>query len=239
MDSSWGSNTTLVAPAEELVSPDRTAASGYSFFNGTSAATAQVSASAALVRAEHPDLTAGQVVNRLIKTAKPLTDAKGNAPKLPDEKFGYGVVRPFRAVTYDVPAGPESGPLEQPETEASESAAPATSSSSDDGTGWMFMFGPPIVLFTVVFLLLVVLAVLLIVLWSRSGKKKAARQAPVGAGWGAPAPPQAGPPPGPYGAPYGQAPPLYQGVPQPGPGQFGQVQPPPANGPVPPPPQGR
>ncbi|OEV07192.1 S8 family serine peptidase, partial [Streptomyces nanshensis] len=163
-NSSWGSNTTLVAPGEKNVTPDKKYESGYGYTEGTSDSAAYVSAAAALVLEKHPDLTAGQVINRLIKSAKPLTDAKGNAPKLPDEKFGYGAVRPFRAVTYDYPSGPKAGPLAPPE-KSSDSAAgaggsnPGASSSDDDSSGWMFALGPPIVLFGLIFLVLVGIAV--------------------------------------------------------------------------------
>ncbi|SCK33058.1 Subtilase family protein [Streptomyces sp. WMMB 322] len=175
--SAWGSNTTLVAPAEDIVSANRRHQSGYGIGSGTSDATAYVSAAAALVREKHPDLTAGQVINRLIKSAKPLADAKGNTPKLPDEKFGYGVVRPFRAVTYDYAAGPKAGPLAQAE-KSSGSAAGDTSPGSDSGSsssgdsgGWMFVLGPPIVLFGLIFVVLVGVAVLVVVLVKRKDRR--------------------------------------------------------------------
>ncbi|WP_141747749.1 type VII secretion-associated serine protease mycosin, partial [Streptomyces nanshensis] len=161
--SSWGSNTTLVAPATKNVGADTTSASGYAMTSGTSDATAYVSASAALVRAKHPDLSAGQVINRLIKTAKVPGPEEARNPKLPDEKFGYGVVRPFRAVTYDIPAGSKAGPLAKPEkssdSAAGEASSSSGSSSDDDSSGWMFALGPPIVLFGLIFLVLVGIAV--------------------------------------------------------------------------------
>ncbi|QPP06250.1 S8 family serine peptidase [Streptomyces bathyalis] len=173
--SSWGSNTTLVAPAEKNLSASPKYKSGYAIGDGTSDAAAYVSAAAALVREKHPDLTAGQVINRLIKSAKPLTDAKGNAPKLPDEKFGYGVVRPFRAVTSDYAAGPKAGPLAQPE-KSSDSAAGSTSSdsgssSSDDSSGWMYVLGPPIVLFGLILVVLIGVAVVIVVLVKRKDSR--------------------------------------------------------------------
>ncbi|NLU69681.1 S8 family serine peptidase [Streptomyces sp. HNM0574] len=232
--SSYG-DTVLTAPAEDLVSPDRTAESGYSWFTGTSAAAAQVSGAAALVRAEHPDLSAGQVINRLVKTAKPpvYEDGKkaGKEAELPDKEFGYGVVRPFRAVTYDIPAGPEAGPLEQPKPEPSASAGPAASggSTDDDGMDWLFLFGPPIVTLGIYFLiLLVVVALLIVVLVGRSRNK---RRATLGQGPGGPQPY-----PGPQGAWPGQPAPGQPGF---GPGQFGGAAPQqggPYGAPVPPPP---
>ena len=168
-NSSWGSNTTLIAPATKNVGADTTSASGYAMTTGTSDATAYVSASAALVREEHPNLTAGQVINRLIKTAKVPGPEEARNPKLPDEKFGYGVVRPYRAVTYDVTAGPKAGPLVQREGKSSDSAAGSPSSgsgssSSDDSGSWMFVLGPPIVLFGLIFLVLITLTLVIVVL---------------------------------------------------------------------------
>lgn len=169
-DSSWGSNTTLIAPATKNVGADTTSASGYAMTSGTSDATAYVSASAALVREKHPDLTAGQVINRLIKTAKVPGPEEARNPKLPDEKFGYGVVRPYRAVTYDIPAGPKAGPLPQPEKSsgaaAGESGA-AGDSSSEDSMQWMFALGPPIVVIGVALVLVVALIVVTVVLVTR------------------------------------------------------------------------
>ncbi len=138
--SSWGPHTELIAPAEDNVVADPTSASGYAMQVGTSNATAFVAAAAALVIAEHPDLTAGQVINRLVKTAK-IPQGESADAQLPDEKFGYGIVRPFRAVTYDIPAGPKAGPLAQPSEEETSSAsgqdnsqaAPDGESSADEG----------------------------------------------------------------------------------------------------------
>ncbi|WP_406480294.1 S8 family serine peptidase [Streptomyces platensis] len=61
---------------------------------GTSDATAYVSAAAALVRSKFPDLTAGQVANRLTKTA--ITPDGKSGISSPDPKYGYGVIRPYR-----------------------------------------------------------------------------------------------------------------------------------------------
>lgn len=125
-NSSWGSSTTLVGPATNNVVTNTNNESGYGLANGTSDAAAYVSASAALVIEAHPDLTAGQVINRLVKTAKVPANEDANS-NLPDEKFGYGIIRPLRAVTHDIPAGPEEGPLAQSSEEET-----STSSGSDD-----------------------------------------------------------------------------------------------------------
>ena len=134
--SSWGSNTTLIAPARNDIIAQPTTASGYAIADGTSDATAYVSASAALVIAAHPDLTAGQVINRLVETAK-IPNGVAADLKLPDPKFGYGIVRPLRAVTYDIPAGPKAGPLAQPtegkSSQPSQASPPADQQSAPEG----------------------------------------------------------------------------------------------------------
>jgi membrane-anchored mycosin MYCP len=66
--------------------------------SGTSFSTAIVSGVAALVRAKYPHLSAHQVINRLIHTAR--APARGV-----DNQVGYGVVDPVAALTWDVPEG--------------------------------------------------------------------------------------------------------------------------------------
>lgn len=70
---------------------------------GTSFSTAIVSGVAALVRAKFPQLSAYQIINRLIHTARP--PARGV-----DNQIGYGVVDPVAALTWDVPDGPVTPP---------------------------------------------------------------------------------------------------------------------------------
>ena len=79
---------------------------------GTSFSAAIVSGVAALVRAKYPQLSAHQIINRLIRTAR----APGRGV---DNQIGYGVVDPVAALTWDVPDGSvlpkESGsPLKVP-----------------------------------------------------------------------------------------------------------------------------
>ncbi|WP_162873005.1 S8 family serine peptidase [Austwickia chelonae] len=73
---------------------------------GTSAATAVVSGVVAAVRSKYPELSAGQVIRRVLATAK----RDGSGP-VPDEKCGWGVVDAYAAVTADVPAGGKENPL--------------------------------------------------------------------------------------------------------------------------------
>jgi type VII secretion-associated serine protease mycosin len=71
----------------------------YSVQSGTSYATPFVAATAALIRQYRPDLTAGQVVRRIVATADP---APGGSRS---EAYGGGVVNPYRAVTEAVAVG--------------------------------------------------------------------------------------------------------------------------------------
>jgi len=70
---------------------------------GTSFSAAIVSGVAALVRAKFPQLTAYQVMNRLVHTAH--APARGV-----DNQVGYGVIDPVAALTWDVPEGAAKPP---------------------------------------------------------------------------------------------------------------------------------
>jgi membrane-anchored mycosin MYCP len=67
-------------------------------FWGTSFSAAYVSGVAALVRAKFPELSAHQVINRILQTAH-------NPPRGVDNLVGYGVVDPVAALTFNVPPG--------------------------------------------------------------------------------------------------------------------------------------
>ncbi|MEU7843049.1 type VII secretion-associated serine protease mycosin [Micromonospora sp. NPDC049114] len=90
-----GRATVLTAPATGLVGARP--ADGYWRVQGTSFAAPLVAATAALVRSRFPDMPAGEVVNRLLATARDL------GPTGRDDRFGYGVVDPVAALTADVP----------------------------------------------------------------------------------------------------------------------------------------
>jgi type VII secretion-associated serine protease mycosin len=126
-NSNYGTGVTLTAPGSNIAAADPTEPSGYSNASGTSDAAAFVSATAALVRSKFPNLTAGQVINRLIKSA---TFLNHKVTKVPDEKYGYGIIRPNKALQMDIPAGPEQGPLAQ----ASPSTSTQSGSASDNGS---------------------------------------------------------------------------------------------------------
>lgn len=70
---------------------------------GTSFSAAIVSGVAALVRAKYPNLTAHQVINRLLATAH--APARGV-----DNQVGHGIVDAVAALTYDLPPGEPVGP---------------------------------------------------------------------------------------------------------------------------------
>jgi membrane-anchored mycosin MYCP len=81
----------LVAPGGAVLGATRRA--GHQYLEGTSFATPFVAATAALVRAAYPKLTAAQVTQRLMATATPARGGVGS------QEYGAGVVNPFRAVT--------------------------------------------------------------------------------------------------------------------------------------------
>ena len=96
-----------VGPYVDIVAPggDVTVAwpdGRYSVQSGTSYATPFVAATAALVRDYRPDLTAREVVRRIVATADP---APGGVRS---RAYGSGVVNPYRAVTETV-AGAAAG----------------------------------------------------------------------------------------------------------------------------------
>ncbi len=89
-----GPETVLAAPGAGLVGARP---GGYQRVQGTSFASPLVSAAAALIRSRWPEMSAANVVQRLIATA----DDTG--PPGRDDTFGFGVVDPYGALTADVP----------------------------------------------------------------------------------------------------------------------------------------
>ncbi|MEU8260978.1 type VII secretion-associated serine protease mycosin [Micromonospora sp. NPDC048999] len=90
-----GSETVLTAPATALYGARPPA--GYWRVQGTSFAAPLVAATAALIRARYPQMSAGDVINRMISTARHLGSPGRN------DRFGYGMVDPVAALTTDVP----------------------------------------------------------------------------------------------------------------------------------------
>jgi type VII secretion-associated serine protease mycosin len=125
-----GAQVALSAPGNGLVGARP---SGYWKVQGTSFATPLVAATAALVRSRWPDMTAANVVNRLIHTADDL------GPAGRDPRYGFGLVDPVRALTTKV-ATVRANPLDTAPPSASASASAATSTATTDqrnaaGTG--------------------------------------------------------------------------------------------------------
>ncbi len=97
-----GKETVVTAPATDLVGARP---GGYWQIRGTSFAAPMVSATAALIRSRWPDMPAGEVVNRIIRTAQD----RGEPGR--DDEYGFGMIDPVGALTADVPYA-TSNPLD-------------------------------------------------------------------------------------------------------------------------------
>jgi type VII secretion-associated serine protease mycosin len=135
-DSSYGNQVILSAPAVDVVAPAPRSASSTGFIrgDGTSFSAAIVSGIVALIRSRFPDMDAANVVNRLIRTAKDQ-GAPGRDPQ-----FGFGTVRPYRALTDQVPAV-QANPLGQVQVGATDgSGLPGTGTGAgtpaETGVRW-------------------------------------------------------------------------------------------------------
>jgi subtilisin family serine protease len=95
--STQGITIGVAAPSENLlgVSADGRVVS----WNGTSGAAPIVAGVAALVRSAYPDLDAANVINRIIRTARPVPGVS-----VPDPLYGYGLIDAAAAVRADVAA---------------------------------------------------------------------------------------------------------------------------------------
>jgi type VII secretion-associated serine protease mycosin len=98
--SAKGPEVVVSAPAEDLpmAAPTSVSESGYVLADGTSGATALVSGVAALIRSAFPDISANDVINRLIRTA----EDRGPAGR--DEEYGFGVIDARAALEGEVPS---------------------------------------------------------------------------------------------------------------------------------------
>lgn len=97
----------ISAPSEQLlgVSADGQLVQ----WNGTSGAAPIVAGIAALIRSAHPELDADNVINRIIRTARPAAGATA----VPDARYGFGLIDAAAAVSASVPvvdASPLPGP---------------------------------------------------------------------------------------------------------------------------------
>lgn len=226
--SNKGPEITLAGPGVGIYAVDFKSTSSYHMSNGTSDATAYVSAIAALVRSKYPNLSAGQVINRMIKSAVAPPDKSA----VPNERYGYGIASAKGALAPnpEVDGGPKENPLlsraesrgpggtDAPSSPAAskpagggDSTAVGTSSGSSEG-------GIPVFVLIVVAVLAVVVVGGIIVLVKRS-RGNGDGGGPGGGGGGF-VPPTAPPPYGPGAQHFpSQAQPPYtgqgQGAPQP------------------------
>jgi len=81
----------LVAPGAGVLTTTRV--DGQAYQNGTSYAAPFVAGTAALIRSAWPELTAPQVIQRLLATATPARGGQSGT------EYGAGIVDPYRAVT--------------------------------------------------------------------------------------------------------------------------------------------
>ncbi|QEV01426.1 type VII secretion-associated serine protease mycosin [Streptomyces viridifaciens] len=107
--STSGPEITFVAPGADVYRATAKSSASYGAGDGTSDATAYVSATAALIRSKYPNLSAGQVINRMIKSATP----PANGTVVPNNHYGYGTVSPAKALDPNpaVDNGPKDNPL--------------------------------------------------------------------------------------------------------------------------------
>ncbi|MGC4895192.1 type VII secretion-associated serine protease mycosin [Micromonospora sp. DT31] len=245
--SAQGPEAVIAAPGDEVynIGPDR----GYGWGDGTSDSSAIVAGVAALIRSKYPNLSAPDVINRIIRTAR---DA---GPPGRDPRFGFGRVDPVAALTADVPSVAANPLLGAAPPGAS--APPAAAEDEDfDVTDYGDRGGPTdqqvmVIGIGIAVVLVVLLALVVFLIWNRRRhRRELARASAVpdevldrmdNGGQGAPVQPV--PPHGyaqPGGYPQPGAYPQPGGYPAPGPGAYppaGQGQPtPPGRSPYAPPP---
>ncbi|MFB6440755.1 S8 family serine peptidase [Streptomyces sp. NPDC056411] len=128
--SNYNSSVDLLAPGVDVPVLGGKSDSQYGTTDGTSVATAYVTSAVALLREKFPDLTPGQIANRLVKTAALTPSVKKKHLKLPDDHYGYGYIVPEAALNEDIPAGPAQGPLPMPKGKAP--STPVTAGVKND-----------------------------------------------------------------------------------------------------------
>jgi Subtilase family len=90
----------LAAPGVHMIGFDTTAPSGYGYSAGTSDGAAMVSGILAVLRAHLPTTPSRDLVGRVLYTARQFRGAQGSR----NPALGYGVARPYNALTARVPA---------------------------------------------------------------------------------------------------------------------------------------
>ncbi|GAB7182899.1 S8 family serine peptidase [Kitasatospora sp. Ki12] len=147
-----GPETTLIAPGVGIYRATAKSPTSYGVADGTSDSTAYVSATAALIRSKYPNLSAGQVINRMIKSATPPADGT----VVPNSHYGYGILAPAKALEANpaVDGGSRENPLvkraesrgappaDDPTDEASDVAvAPGADGGGSSGNGMGVVVG--------------------------------------------------------------------------------------------------
>jgi hypothetical protein len=211
--SDTGAQVTLTAPGVNVPNEDNVGQAVTA--DGTSISAAYVSATVALIRAEHPTWTVGQVIRDLIATADP---ASGQTAGQHSDQYGYGIVDPLKALQASAPSE-TSNPLV---TAASSSASAAASAPATGGGGSASASksSSGLVIGIVVAVVVVLLIVVLIVVLSRRNRNRPGGGG--GSGFGGPGGGGGGQYP--QQNPYGQANPYAQQNPQGG-GPYGQQNP--------------
>ncbi|WP_435122748.1 type VII secretion-associated serine protease mycosin [Micromonospora tulbaghiae] len=232
--SAQGPEAVIAAPGDEVynIGPDR----GYGWGDGTSDSSAIVAGVAALIRSKFPRLSAPDVINRIIRTAR------DSGPPGRDPRFGFGRIDPVAALTADVPsvsANPLLGAAPP-----SASAPPAAAEDEDfDVTDYGDRGGPTdqqvmVIGIGIAVAVVVLLALVVFLIWNRRRhRRELARAGSIpdealdrmdGGGQGPPVP-----------AGYPAAPPSGYGPPgsHPSPGAYAHPVTPPHPGAYPSPPQ--
>jgi hypothetical protein len=211
-NSNTGSQVTLAAPGVNVPTEDNFGSAATT--DGTSASTAYVSATVALVRAEHPSWTVGQVIRDLIGTADP---GSGQAAGQHSDQYGYGIVDPLKALRAAAPGETSNPLLAAASSSASAGATGAATAAATGGSGAAASAksSSGLVIGIVVAMVVVLLIIVLIVVLSRRNRNRPGGGGPGAGGGGGQYPQQ-----NPYGQ---QANPYVQQNPQGG-GPYGQPQ---------------
>lgn len=152
--SASGSRVSVAAPATDITADGP--AGKYQTHNGTNCAAALTAAEAALIWSLHPTWTAGQVEQVILDTAS------GNGHRI-DDRVGYGIINPTKAVAAAAPAR-DAAPLGAP-PKLKPSTPPVAVPTGGNSPLWMIIIG-------VVAGLLVVAAAILLIRWQRDRKGK-------------------------------------------------------------------
>jgi type VII secretion-associated serine protease mycosin len=161
----------IAAPGKDIVTTGARNIhnTGFVSDSGTSPATAVVSGVAALIRAKYPDMDAGNVVNRLLKTA-----IDKGAPGR-DPVYGFGIVDAYAALTADVTPVSEN-PLGI--TKATKAASPDGSQGKAKTNAAAMVVATAITLLPLLILGIIVLVIVRAVRRRRSALQTAPNQAP-------------------------------------------------------------